>query len=51
MVTNKKVLIGQNEVQLGTVDYYMIKKIDNYGEDFYGVEVAETAGHQMTSYI
>lgn len=50
-MTIEKVLIGKNELPLGTVDYYMIKKLGYYGEDFYGVEVAEKANDQMTSHI
>lgn len=50
-MTIEKVLIGRNELPLETVDYYMIKKLGYYGEDFYGIEVAETANNQMTSHI
>lgn len=50
-MTIEKILIGKNELPLGTVDYYMIKKLGYYGEDFYGVEVTETANNQITSHI
>ncbi len=50
-MTIEKTLIGKNELSLGTVDYYMIKKLGYYGEDFYGVEVVEKANDQMTSHI
>lgn len=50
-MTIEKTLIGKNELSLGTVAYYMIKKLGYYGEDFYGVEVAEKAKDQMTSHI
>ena len=50
-MTIEKVLVGKNDLPLGTVNYYMIKKLGYYGEDFYGVEVAESSSDQMTSHI